>query len=156
MTELVHTLRVPPWFSVFSVVKTVEEPNSTLHNKRHGGRPPASWLNVCAGHRLPTRCKIPTALTDGGVAGKGCWYYFGMTDLLPPGDPGGGITGVVPVLLGGGLTAIPGSTLGGVIVPFCCDSRSLRFPFAGAIFSGGGVGAFGGAIGTVGLAGGAA
>jgi hypothetical protein len=50
---------------------------------------------------------------------------------------------------------MPGSTFGGVIVPFCCDSRSLRFPLGGAIFSGGGDAAFGGAIGTVGLVGGA-
>jgi hypothetical protein len=77
---------------------------------------------------------------------------------LPPGDPGGGITGVVAPLLRGGLTVNPGSTFGGVIVPFCCDSRLLKFPpagfgSAGAIFSGGGEGALGGAKGTVGLAG---
>ena len=53
----------------------------------------------------------------------------------------------------GGLTVIPGSTFGGVIVPFCCDSRLLRFRSGGAIFSGGGVGDFGGATGTVGLVG---
>jgi hypothetical protein len=52
------------------------------------------------------------------------------------------------------VTVIPGSTFGGVIVPFSRASRSLRFPFAaGAIRSGGGEGAFGGAIGTVGLVG---
>ena len=61
---------------------------------------------------------------------------------------------MVPVLLGGGLTVIPGSTLGGVIVPFCCDSRWLMFPeeSGGTIFSGGVVGAAGGGTaGTVGL-----
>jgi hypothetical protein len=46
-----------------------------------------------------------------------------------------------------------GSTFGGVIVPFCFDKRLLRSPLAGAIFSGGGEGAFGGANGTVGLVG---
>jgi hypothetical protein len=77
---------------------------------------------------------------------------------LPPGDPGGGITGVVARPLGGGLTVNPGSTFGGLIVPFCCDNRLLKFPLGGlpsegAILSGGGEGAFGGAMGTVGLAG---
>lgn len=84
--------------------------------------------------------------------------YFGITDGLPPGDPGGGITGVVVPALRGGLTVSPGSTFGGVIVPFCWDRWLLRFPFPvfpsdGAIFSGGGEGALGGAKGTVGLAG---
>ena len=45
--------------------------------------------------------------------------YFGTTDGFPPREPGGGITGVAP--LAGGCTAIPGSTLGGLIVPFCFD-----------------------------------
>jgi hypothetical protein len=53
----------------------------------------------------------------------------------------------------GGLTVIPGSTFGGVIVPFFWDSRSLMLPSGGAIFSGGVVVAFGGATCTVGLAG---
>ncbi len=48
--------------------------------------------------------------------------YFGTTDWLPPGDPGGGITGVVAAARPDGCTAIPGSTLGGVIVPFCRDN----------------------------------
>ncbi len=63
------------------------------------------------------------------------------------------MTGVVAPLCAGGLTVIPGSTFGGVIVPFCCDSRLLMFASGGAIFSGGGDGAFGGAIGTVGFVG---
>jgi hypothetical protein len=90
--------------------------------------------------------------------------YFGTTDPLPPGEPGGGITGIVAVpLFRGGLTVIPGSTFGGAMVPFCWDIRLLRFPPAafppapfplgGAIFSGGVDVAFGGATGTVGLAG---
>jgi hypothetical protein len=70
-------------------------------------------------------------------------------------EPGGGITGVVVRLFRGGLTFIPGSTFGGVIVPLWCDSRSLMSPLGGTIFSGGGDAAFGGATGTVGLAGGA-
>ena len=45
--------------------------------------------------------------------------YFGITDVLPPGDPGGGITGMAAVSFFGGATVIPGSTFGGVIVPFC-------------------------------------
>jgi hypothetical protein len=69
---------------------------------------------------------------------------------LPPGEPGGGITGVVPFR--GGVTVIPGSTLGGVMVPFCCDNRSLMRPSGGAILSGGVVGApGGGTTGTVGF-----
>jgi len=75
---------------------------------------------------------------------------------LPPGEPGGGITGVVAPLFFGGVTIIPGSTFGGVIVPFCGDIRLLRFPSGGAIFSGGGCTAFGGGTGTVGLDGDAA
>lgn len=52
------------------------------------------------------------------------------------------------------MTVIPGSTFGGVIEPFSRASRLLRFPFAaGAIRSGGGEGAFGGATCTVGLVG---
>jgi hypothetical protein len=69
------------------------------------------------------------------------------------------MTGVVVVLFRGGVTVMPGSTLGGVIAPFCCDIRSLSVAFGGAIFSGGailsggGEAAFGGATGTVGLTG---
>jgi hypothetical protein len=50
---------------------------------------------------------------------------------------------------------MPGSTFGGAIVPFWRDNRSLNVPLpsGGAIFSGGGDGAFGGASGTVGLVG---
>jgi hypothetical protein len=79
--------------------------------------------------------------------------YFGTIAWFPPGDPGGGITGVVAAPRPDGCTVMPGSTLGGAIVPFCCDRRSLIVPAPGAIRSGGGVGAFGGAIGTVGLVG---
>ena len=56
-------------------------------------------------------------------------------------------------LCAGGLTVIPGSTFGGVIVPFCRDSRSLKVPSGGAIFSGGGEAELGGANGTVGFVG---
>jgi hypothetical protein len=62
------------------------------------------------------------------------------------------MTGIVPVPLLGGLTVIPGSTFGGVIVPFCCDNWLLRLPTGGAILSGGADGGVGGATGTVGLA----
>jgi hypothetical protein len=80
--------------------------------------------------------------------------YLGTTDGPPRGDPGGGITGVRAPAREGGVTVIPGSTFGGVIVPFSRARRSLKSPFAaGAIRSGGGEGAFGGAIGTVGLVG---
>jgi hypothetical protein len=79
--------------------------------------------------------------------------YFGTTDRLPPGDPGGGITGVVELSFRGGFTIIPGSTFGGVIVPFCCDNFPLMLPSAGAIFSGGGDAELGGATGTVGFSG---
>jgi hypothetical protein len=79
--------------------------------------------------------------------------YFGATDPFPPGVPGGGITGIVPLPSRGGVTVIFGSTLGGTIVLFCCDSGLLMSPSAGAIFSGGADAALGGGIGTVGLAG---
>jgi hypothetical protein len=79
--------------------------------------------------------------------------YFGTTDGLPPGDPGGGITGIDAPARGGGLTVIPGSTFGGMIVPFSRASRWLKSPSAGAIRSGGGEGAFDGASGSVGLVG---
>jgi hypothetical protein len=89
--------------------------------------------------------------------------YFGTTDLLPPGEPGGGITGMVLPVVFGGLTMMPGSTLEGAMAPFCWASRPLKFPFGGfpfgrfplggAICSGGGEALLGGAIGTVGLAG---
>jgi hypothetical protein len=81
--------------------------------------------------------------------------YFGTTDGFPPGDPGGGITGVVAAPRPEGCTVIPGSTFGGAMVPFCLDRRSLivSLPAGGAIRSGGGDGAFGGAIGTVGFVG---
>ena len=46
--------------------------------------------------------------------------------------------------------------LGGAIVPFCRDSRSVKFSFDGATLSGGGGAPFGGTTGTVGLAGGGA
>ncbi len=53
----------------------------------------------------------------------------------------------------GGRTVMPGSTFGGVIVPFCWDSRLLMFGSAGAIFSGGAGATVGGGACTVGLAG---
>jgi hypothetical protein len=59
----------------------------------------------------------------------------------------------VALLCAGGLTVIPGSTFGGVIVPFCWDSRLLKVPSGGAIFSGGGEAELGGASGTVGFVG---
>ena len=79
--------------------------------------------------------------------------YFGTTFWLPPGVPGGGITGIVPCDRGVGAW-IPGSTDGGCNVPCCRDSLSLRCVSpsarsAGAIFSGGGDGALGGATGGV-------
>ena len=81
--------------------------------------------------------------------------YFGTTVGFPPGDPGGGMTGIRPAVPPGGPTVMPGSTLGGVTVPFCLDSWSLRFPALpdGAIRSGGGDGEFCGATGTVGFSG---
>jgi hypothetical protein len=72
---------------------------------------------------------------------------------LPPGEPGGGITGVVVLPFLGGLTVMPGSTFGGLITPPCCDSRLLGFPSGGTIFSAGAEGTDGGATGIVGLAG---
>jgi hypothetical protein len=65
------------------------------------------------------------------------------------------MTGVVRPVFAGGLTLIPGSTFGGLIVPFRLDNRLLISRSAGAIFSGGGAAALGGATGTVGLVGGA-
>lgn len=59
----------------------------------------------------------------------------------------------MPAPFRGGLTLIPGSTFGGVTVPFCWDKRLLKVAFGRSIFSGGGAEAFGGAIGTVGLVG---
>ena len=77
-----------------------------------------------------------------------------MTAPLPPGDPGGGITGVVPVPVRGGDTVMPGSTLpGGAMVPRCLDKVLLRSFDSGAIFSGGVVDVLGGATGTAGLVG---
>jgi len=83
------------------------------------------------------------------------WPYLGTTDGSPPGDPGGGITGVVAAPLWGGCTVMPGSTFGGVMTPLCWDKSSLKVPLrsAGAIRSGGTGGALGGATGTVGFAG---
>lgn len=91
-----------------------------------------------------------------GRAGGDARHYFGTTCWLPPGEPGGGITGMVPWVCAGGSTAIPGSTpRGGCSVPCCCASLSLKVGFldvtsfpAGAICSGGGDGALGGAIGV--------
>jgi cytochrome c1 len=52
-------------------------------------------------------------------------HYFGTMNGSPPGVPGGGITGVTPPPTGG--AAMPGSTpAGGQMMPFDCDSRSLR------------------------------
>jgi hypothetical protein len=86
--------------------------------------------------------------------------YFGTTLGLPPGVPGGGITGIVlDAPLFGGVTAIPGSTGGGFTVPCWRDKRSLMVlplscaPPFGAIFSGGAVVAPGGRAGAGGGAG---
>ena len=79
--------------------------------------------------------------------------YFGTTDGFPPGEPGGGITGIISGPVCGGLTAIPGSTFGGVIMPLRLDRFVLRSLSGGAIFSGGGGAALGGGTGTVGFAG---
>jgi hypothetical protein len=79
------------------------------------------------------------------------------------------MTGVLSPPVRGGAMVIPGSTLGGAIVPCCRDNVLLMdpefrlvpvalpvaLPLGGAIFSGGVVGECGGAMGTVGLAGGA-
>jgi hypothetical protein len=78
-----------------------------------------AWMPTCVGH-------------DGGhglstietIAPGSGWRaaYFGTTDWFPPGDPGGGITGVVAAPRPDGCTAIPGSTFGGAIVPLCRDN----------------------------------
>ena len=64
------------------------------------------------------------------------------------------MTGIVPWARGGTGTWIPGSTDGGFSVPCCCDSLSLSVLLpaagvrsAGAISSGGGCEALGGATG---------
>ena len=46
---------------------------------------------------------------------EGRGFYFGFTFGSPPGLPGGGITGLLP--LSGAGTLMPGSTLGGQITP---------------------------------------
>jgi hypothetical protein len=57
--------------------------------------------------------------------------YLGFTVGLPPGVPGGGITGIFAPL-GGGVCLIPGSIpLGGVITPSDRFSSELRDPLAG-------------------------
>jgi hypothetical protein len=77
---------------------------------------------------------------------------------LPPGLPGGGITGIAPCPLDGKGALMPGSTDGGCSVPCCFDSRSLSVSplwalfvpgvvSCGAICSGGGWDALGGASG---------
>src|SRR3954463_9956104 len=79
--------------------------------------------------------------------------YFGTTAGLPPGVPGGGMTGIDPAARPPGCTAMPGSTCaGGFNVPWSRDSRSLIVlpgapPSRGAIRSGGATGADGGASG---------
>jgi hypothetical protein len=89
-----------------------------------------------------------------GINPPTAWRHFGITDGSPPGDPGGGITGVAAPFWGGS-TVIRGSTFGGVMTPFRWDKSSLKVPVpsAGAIRSGGTGGALGGATGTVGFAG---
>jgi hypothetical protein len=58
-----------------------------------------------------------------GLFATAHFSYFGMIVWFPPGEPGGGITGMVAAPRCGGCTVIPGSTfVGGLIVPFCCDS----------------------------------
>jgi hypothetical protein len=52
--------------------------------------------------------------------------YFGTTCWLPPGVPGGGITGMLPSPRCGSGLWMPGSIAGGCRVPRCCDSLSLR------------------------------
>jgi hypothetical protein len=53
--------------------------------------------------------------------------YFGCTFGSPPGEPGGGITGMRPVSAGG--IAMSRSWLsGGQMTPFDCASLSLRVP----------------------------
>src|ERR1700722_16232953 len=62
------------------------------------------------------------------------------------------MTGIVPCDCDGTRAWMPGSTCGGCKVPRCSDSLSLSVvlppvPSGGAIFSGGGCEALGGAIG---------
>jgi hypothetical protein len=76
--------------------------------------------------------------------------------VFPPGEPGGGMTGMRPSDVVGGLIAMPGSILvfGGTTVPRPFDNLSLKVVLPeGAIFSGGGDGAFCGATVTVGFSG---
>ena len=61
----------------------------------------------------------PTAATPGRSLVAA---YFGTTVGFPPGEPGGGMTGVRPAAPVVGPTVIPGSTFGGEIVPCCLDN----------------------------------
>src|SRR5690348_6281068 len=68
-----------------------------------------SRANRCQGTRRPEICR--------------CLRYFGCSDLSPPGEPGGGITGVLPT--SGVGARISGSTpLGGQSTPLPSASRS--------------------------------
>ena len=61
------------------------------------------------------------------------WSYFGLIAGLPPGVPGGGITGIVAPE-GGGVCFIPGSTsAGGVTIPPQRLRSELVVPLAGGI-----------------------
>src|SRR3984893_13590042 len=62
--------------------------------------------------------------------------YFGWTALLSPGGPGGGMTGM-SLAVEGGFAAMPGSTSGGLSVPFDLESLSLIVPPCGSTRSGG-------------------
>ena len=59
------------------------------------------------------------------------WSYFGLIAGLPPGVPGGGMTGIVAPE-GGGICLIPGSTsAGGITTPPERLRSELVVPLAG-------------------------
>ena len=74
---------------------------------------------------MPPACRQSSRWLDARLS------YFGLTAGLPPGVPGGGITGIVEPL-GGGVCFISGSIpVGGVITPPDRLRSVLRVPLAG-------------------------
>ena len=62
--------------------------------------------------------------------------YFGLIEGSPPGEPGGGMTGMLSPA-GGGVRFISGSTLGGgVITPPDRPKSELLVPLAGGAIGG--------------------
>ena len=85
-------------------------------------------------HIAHSRAKRSTRRSPGPMTSQGIYArlsYFGLTAGLPPGMPGGGITGIVEPVAGG-VCLISGSILaGGVITPPDRFRSELRVPLTG-------------------------